>query len=148
MPARPCLRRHDTHAAHFAPHPGFGFTLIEVLVAVVVLSVGLLGIAALQLKGLQSAHAAYQRTVATIIARDAVERLWVARAAGAAIDAGAVQSGWLAHWRTSDITLPALDGAITRVGSSYRIAVTWADRRLDDATTLRFEYVAELLPDK
>jgi type IV pilus assembly protein PilV len=125
-----------------------GATLIEVLVAVVVLSVGLLGIAALQLKGLQSAHAAYQRTVATIIAHDAVERLWVARAAGAAIDAGAVQSGWLAHWRTSDITLPALDGTITRVGSSYRVAVTWADRRLDGATTLRYEYVSDLLPDK
>lgn len=125
-----------------------GATLIEVLVAVVVLSVGLLGIAALQLKGLQSAHAAFQRTVATIIAHDAVERLWVARAGGTAIDAGTVQSGWLAHWRASDITLPALDGTITRVGSRYHVAVTWTDGRLDDATTRRLEYVTELLPDK
>lgn len=54
-----------------------GFTLLEALVAVLVLSVGLLGVAGLQLKALQSSHVAYQRSISTVAAQDAVERLWV-----------------------------------------------------------------------
>ncbi|MEQ5803218.1 type IV pilus modification protein PilV [Halomonas sp. H10-9-1] len=53
-----------------------GFTLIEALIALLVLSIGLLGVAAMQLKSLQGAHAAYQRSIATLAAQDAQERLW------------------------------------------------------------------------
>lgn len=53
-----------------------GFTLIEVLIAIVVLSLGLLGFAALQVNALKSAHDSYQSTVANVIAKDAKERLW------------------------------------------------------------------------
>lgn len=53
-----------------------GFTLIEALVALLVLSIGLLGVAAMQLKALQGAHAAYQRSIASLAAQDAQERLW------------------------------------------------------------------------
>ncbi len=53
-----------------------GFTLIEALVAVLVLSLGLLGVAAMQLKALQSSHVSFQRSIATLAAQDAVERLW------------------------------------------------------------------------
>lgn len=56
--------------------PQRGFTLLEVLVAIVVLALGLLGLAALQMNGLQSAHSSYQRSVATLSAQDAAERLW------------------------------------------------------------------------
>lgn len=54
-----------------------GFTLIEALVALLVLSVGLLGVAGMQLKALQSSHVSFQRTIASLAAQDAVERLWV-----------------------------------------------------------------------
>lgn len=53
-----------------------GFTLLETLIALLVLSFGLLGLAGLQLKTLQSSHSSYQRGLANIIAADAVERLW------------------------------------------------------------------------
>ena len=46
-----------------------GFTLLEVLVAVVVLSVGLLGLASLQVNGLRFNHSAYMRTQATLFGR-------------------------------------------------------------------------------
>lgn len=54
-----------------------GFTLIEALVALLVLSVGLLGVAGMQLIALQSSHVSFQRTIASLAAQDAVERLWV-----------------------------------------------------------------------
>ncbi|WP_346796574.1 prepilin-type N-terminal cleavage/methylation domain-containing protein [Halomonas sp. Bachu 37] len=53
-----------------------GFSLIEALVALVILSFGLIGVAAMQLKALQSATAGYQHSVATLAAVDAQERLW------------------------------------------------------------------------
>ena len=52
-----------------------GFTLIEVLVALVVLSVGLLGIAALQTKTQQFSRNAYLNTQATVIAHDMLETM-------------------------------------------------------------------------
>ncbi|ERS83478.1 type IV pilus modification protein PilV [Halomonas sp. PBN3] len=58
------------------PHYSAGFSLIEALVALVVLSIGLLGVAAMELKSLQGAHMAYQRSIATLAAQDAQERLW------------------------------------------------------------------------
>lgn len=53
-----------------------GFSLIEALIALLVLSLGLVGVAAMQLKALQSATAGYQRSVVTLAAVDAQERFW------------------------------------------------------------------------
>ena len=64
--ARPCQR----------PKRSLGFTLIEILVALVILSIGLLGIAALQLRSVQNSQASFERSVATLQARDLVERMW------------------------------------------------------------------------
>jgi len=52
-----------------------GFTLLEVLIAVVVLSIGLLGIAGLQALGQQSNHSAYLRSQATALAYDIIDRM-------------------------------------------------------------------------
>ncbi len=54
---------------------GRGFSLIEVLVALLVLAIGLLGLAALQAQGLRFNHDAYVRTQATHIAYDIVDRM-------------------------------------------------------------------------
>lgn len=51
-----------------------GFTLIEALVALAILSFGLMGIAAMQLNALNSASRGYQHSVATLAAVDAQER--------------------------------------------------------------------------
>ena len=52
-----------------------GFTLLEVLIALLVLSIGLLGLAALQTTGLRSNQMATMRTLATQIAYDMSDRM-------------------------------------------------------------------------
>ncbi len=52
-----------------------GFTLIEVLVTLVILTFGLLGIAGLMAKGQRIAFEAYQRQQATALAADMAERI-------------------------------------------------------------------------
>ncbi|MCK7575693.1 MAG: hypothetical protein MZV65_07235 [Chromatiales bacterium] len=50
--------------------------MIEALITMVVLSVGLLSVAALQTRALQASHLSYQRSIAVSQANDAIERLW------------------------------------------------------------------------
>ena len=52
-----------------------GFTLIEVLVAVVILSIGLLGLAGMQLWAVKNTGNAFYRTQATLAANEMVERI-------------------------------------------------------------------------
>ena len=52
-----------------------GFTLIELLIAVVVLSLGLLALAGLQINATRSNSEALQRTQATALANDVVDRM-------------------------------------------------------------------------
>jgi len=52
-----------------------GFTMIEILVAMVILSVGVLGLAGLQGASIQSSNTAYMRTVATSQIYDFAERM-------------------------------------------------------------------------
>jgi type IV pilus assembly protein PilV len=56
-----------------------GFTLLEVLVAIIVLSVGLLGLAGLMATSMRNNHSAYQRTQAAWLAYDVVDRMRVNR---------------------------------------------------------------------
>jgi len=52
-----------------------GFTLIEILIAVVILAIGLLGLAGLQAKGLKNNQSAYYRSQATYLAYDIADRI-------------------------------------------------------------------------
>jgi len=52
-----------------------GFSLTEVLVAILVLAVGLLGLAALQIAGVRSNQTAYYRSIATQLAYDIADRM-------------------------------------------------------------------------
>jgi type IV pilus assembly protein PilV len=61
-----------------------GFTMVEVLVALVVLAIGLLGIAALYLNSLQSGRTAIYRTEAVNLAADLADRIRMNRTAQAA----------------------------------------------------------------
>jgi len=77
-----------------------GFTLIEVLVAVVVLGIGLTGMAGLQIVSMRSAHQADQRTQATLLAYDILDRM---RA-----NVGAAQAGEYDTGMTDDVSALAL----------------------------------------
>jgi len=52
-----------------------GFTMLEVLVAIVVLAFGLLGLAGLQADGLRNNTSAYLRSQATLMAYDMLDRM-------------------------------------------------------------------------
>ena len=52
-----------------------GVSMVEVLVAIVVLSFGLLGLAGLQADGLRSNNDAYMRSQATLLAYDMLDRM-------------------------------------------------------------------------
>jgi type IV pilus assembly protein PilV len=52
-----------------------GFTLIEVLISTLVLTVGLLGIAAMQMVSFQTNQSAYMRSQATFLAQDILDRM-------------------------------------------------------------------------
>lgn len=52
-----------------------GFTLVEVLVALIVLAIGLLGLANLQVVGLRNTHGAYLESQATLLAYDMMDRI-------------------------------------------------------------------------
>ena len=63
-----------------------GFSLIEVLVALLILSIGLLGLAALQTTSLQYNTGSYLRTQATFLAYDILDRMRANSAAVADAD--------------------------------------------------------------
>lgn len=52
-----------------------GFTLVEVMVTVVVVSIGLLGLAGLQISGLRANMSSEARSKATLMANDIIERM-------------------------------------------------------------------------
>lgn len=124
-----------------------GFSLIEALVALLVLSIAALGLGAMQLKGLQSAHVSYQRAIAVIAAEDAEERLWAWMSNhpeetcpdDAALDT--VERAWVTDWQL----VGALAGDNARIGlpgfeRSQLIADTSSDRcRIDILTAWRDE---------
>jgi type IV pilus assembly protein PilV len=58
-----------------AHKPTAGFSMLEVLVALLVLSLGLLGLAALQTTAFKFNHESYQRTQAVIQAYDILDRI-------------------------------------------------------------------------
>ncbi len=65
-----------------------GFSMIELLVAMVVLAIGLLGMAGLQTAGLSNNQSAYYRSQATIAIADIVDRM---RSNKVGVDAGYYQ---------------------------------------------------------
>lgn len=60
-----------------------GISLFEVLITVVVVSIGLLGLAGLQFAGLRAANSAQEHTLATLLAQDIAERVHANRSVAA-----------------------------------------------------------------
>jgi len=57
------------------PRAQRGFNLLEVLIAIVVLSIGLIGLGLLELKGVQYTRDSYARTQAAILAESLADRM-------------------------------------------------------------------------
>ena len=68
------VRKFSRRAAYHR-HSQSGFTLIEVLVSVLILSIGLVGVAALQGVSLKNTQSAFMRSQATALAYDVADRM-------------------------------------------------------------------------
>lgn len=68
-----------------------GFSMIELLIALVILSVGLLGVAGIQAIGLRTASVALDHNTATHLSVEILERI---RTNAQAFDAGAYDGAW------------------------------------------------------
>jgi type IV pilus assembly protein PilV len=124
-----------------------GVSLLEVLIAVLVLSVGLLGIAGLQTANMRNTQSAHQRTVAVLLAVSMSERIRANPAAAlagsfvlakncTALNAGAsIESLEHANWMTEIQTnLGAVDTSCGEVlydqaTLTYTVNVYWDDSR-------------------
>ncbi|NOY63551.1 MAG: type IV pilus modification protein PilV [Gammaproteobacteria bacterium] len=132
------------------PGQSDGFSLIEVLISVLILSVGLLGTARLQVLGLSYNQSAYLRSQASIVAYDIVDRMranpiGVASGGYNAIDsttppsdpaciaAGCTDTELIAHdirdWSLASLAiLPSGSGTVTRNGNIFTVTVNWAEK--------------------
>lgn len=145
-----------------------GFTLMEVLVALVILSIGLLGLAGLQAAGLRYNHSSYLRSQATLLAYDIVDRMRANRqealngsyniALGTSPAAPASCTGSAAfctpaqlkdddlyQWETAlKNTLPSGTGGITMNGTQFTITVQWTDDQTPGAPAQKFSLMTAL----
>ena len=136
-----------------------GFTLLEILIAVVVLSIGLLGVASLQALGQRSNHSAYLRSQATALAYDMIDRM---RANNAGVSGGdynsidttantytdpgcassACSSSQMAQYDMYDwqqelsTQMPSGNGKVAGAGSGsiFTVTVMWDDDRNGSAS--------------
>ena len=120
-----------------------GFTLLEVMIAVLVLSIGLLGLAGLMASSMRNSHSAYQRTQATWLAYDLIDRMRVNRNAAISatnnyntlMSATTSSSTGLAgtdvnDWKTAlASTLPAGKGSVQVASRVVNVIVQWNDSR-------------------
>lgn len=115
--------------------PQRGFTLIEVLISILILSVGLLGAAAMQLQSLKFTQGSQWRSQANFLAYDIVERIRANRTnvgsyalalsdgpPGGGLDTIAKidLSDWLGQLST---TIPGGDGSITWTNASRELVI-------------------------
>ncbi|MEH6686099.1 MAG: type IV pilus modification protein PilV [Halopseudomonas sabulinigri] len=121
-----------------------GATLIEVLIAIVVLAIGLLGLAGLQISSLQSNQSSYYRSQATILAYDLTDRMRANRDAalagsyavnfptsstentGSGSQAAKDKAEWLNRLATA---LPEATGKVETTSNLVTISVRWNDTR-------------------
>ena len=138
-----------------------GMTLVEILVALVVLSIGLLGLASMQTASVKFSTSAYQRTQATAIAYDLVDRMRGNRLAAlngdylvpfespvpacAAFDGtGTLRDQDIAAWRNAmACRLPQSTGSVTRLNDEFTITIIWDDSQGVEAP-LQFRFTTQL----
>lgn len=129
--------------------PQEGMTLIEVLVALLILTVGLLGAAAVQLNALKYTDSSRMTSQASFIAYDMMDRI---RAnSGADYTTTPPTSGNLSVARDQDLYDfttnianfggPTATGSITLNQRVYTITITWSDARAANAASAQRSFV-------
>jgi type IV pilus assembly protein PilV len=129
-----------------------GFTLLEVMIALVIFSIGLLGLSGLQAISLQNNQVAYSRTVATMLAYDMADRIRANNPAPPAIPANYATAPLISHdcvnstctsaqmaeqdrfeWNAAvadpNNNLLNAVGSIALAGTTYTITIGWDENR-------------------
>lgn len=94
---------------HFSASHQRGTSLIEVLVTIVILAIGLLGLAGLQVRLQSSEMEAYQRAQALVLLNDMASRIASNRSSAATYDTGTTPLGGTAACPTTTATRQQLD---------------------------------------
>ena len=146
------------HKSIHLKHGAKGFSLIEVLVAIVVLSLGMLGLAALQMTSLRFNQSALMRTQATTLASDIFDCMRANRTLAANYVIGpdpaagtSIAAQDLINWKARIKTLlgPAATGSIaTDLEKKYTVTITWSDASDDSnyrsgRATQTFTYISQ-----
>jgi type IV pilus assembly protein PilV len=121
-------------------HPQAGFTLIEVLVVLLLFSVGLLGLVGLQAKAMQISTGGEDSTRAALLANEMASAMW---AANSLTVPAAVVTSW--NTRVADTTaggLPNGVGAVAVAGTMATITVNW--RAPQEPATSIHQYVTQV----
>jgi type IV pilus assembly protein PilV len=133
-----------------------GFTLLEVMVALVIFSIGLLGLADLQIKSVDYNNGAYQRSQASFLISDIMDRMRANKdtalnggydltssngysqsascdGTSANCQPGTQAIADLSEWKQALKVLPGGDGSIKRDTSNgpipiFTVTVTWDDQ--------------------
>ena len=148
-----------------------GLTMIEVLIALLLLSFGLASLATMQLSSLQYVHSAYYRSLASTIALDFEERLWLELAdndltlcPGIGTEDGSTPANLIAdwsrtavgdswEWSTADlIKIPNLSVSLgtavtTSTCTEIPVTLTWNELRFNEveSTSEQFSYTVRIL---
>jgi len=171
----PTLRPSTLRDSATRSNHGRGFSLLEVLIALLVLSVGLLGIAGLQTVSLKFNHQSYERTQATVLMSEMYENIIANPDAARAgifdgVAAGTTSAGYTGfggcptactatELATYDINqwklaienprkLAQGQGAITVVPANpgvYDITISWVENGLAMNQTMRVRTLTRLL---
>ncbi|MEJ2441164.1 MAG: type IV pilus modification protein PilV [Gammaproteobacteria bacterium] len=140
-----------------------GFTLLEVMVALVIFSIGLLGLADLQIKAVDYNNGAYQRSQASFLISDIMDRMRANKdtalnggydltssksysqsascdGTSANCQPGTQAIADLSEWKQALKVLPGGDGSITRNTNSgpipvFIVKVTWNDKYSSKGTS-------------
>lgn len=113
-----------------------GFTLIEAMISLFILSFGLLGLAATQMSSMQSTNSSYKLTIANIASKDAfslMQREFKESETNCSQLSSAIESEWLERWRG---VVPDIDGVINENTSVLNdclivIKMQWNDLRME-----------------
>lgn len=126
-----------------------GFSLLEVLIAMLLAAIALLGLAAAQLKALQNVSASLQHTYASLELQNVVERIWpeLCSLQNGSTANGAAAQFTLAHYTPAvtamslqislkdnaapDFTVSPYASSPTALPINITLRANWTDHRLD-----------------
>lgn len=128
-----------------------GFTLLEIMVAMVIFAVGMLGLAGIQALSLENTSSSYSRSQAVLLAYDMVDRMKANPTAGnnyeIAVGTNVATPAKLCNsvacndnematfdhwqWKTAlpDLLLSGAGQVVNTAGTSYTITVHWDEDR-------------------